>query len=109
MNKKQEIIRGHIGCTCDEAYKTRGLTDPTCFLCEYESEIELMMDEYLEQQVENLNAPPVSVALPLTEARLCALHDIAKQYCYTTQDNSPTISRKGVELILIEYSKGNER
>ena len=47
MNKKQEIIRGYIECTCDEAYKIRRMTDPTCFLCEYESEIELMMDEYL--------------------------------------------------------------
>jgi hypothetical protein len=54
MNKKQEIIRAHLICTCDEAYKNRNMVDPTCFLCEYESEIEEMMDEYFQTQVEKL-------------------------------------------------------
>lgn len=54
INKKQEIIRGHLTCTCDEAYKSRNMVDPTCFLCEYESEIEEMMDEYLQTQVKKL-------------------------------------------------------
>lgn len=54
INKKQEIIRGHLTCTCDKAYKRRNMVDPTCFLCEYESEIEEMMDEYLQTQVEKL-------------------------------------------------------
>jgi hypothetical protein len=70
-----------------------------------------IMEEYAkayhEEQVKLLATTAVSVELPLTEARLSALHDIAKQYCYTTQDDSPTISRKGVELLLVEYSKGN--
>jgi len=48
LNEKQEIIRKHLTCTCDEMYKDRNMVDPTCFLCEYESEIELMMDEYLK-------------------------------------------------------------
>jgi hypothetical protein len=91
-NEKKEIIREHISCTCDQAYKTRGLTDPGCFLCEYEQEIEIIMKEYLQ--------------LPISEARLQELHRIAKEYCYTTQDNQPTISLKGVELLLTEYSKG---
>ena len=50
MNKKNEIIRKHLNCTCDEMYKTRNMVDPTCTLCEYEAEIELMMDEYLKTQ-----------------------------------------------------------
>ena len=60
MNKKQEIIRGHLTCTCDEVYKSRNMVDPNCFLCEYESEIELIMDEYAEQQLKNCNIPHVS-------------------------------------------------
>lgn len=47
MNKKQEIIRGHLTCTCHEMYVARQLTDPECVLCNYESEIEMMMDEYI--------------------------------------------------------------
>lgn len=46
MDNKQEIIRKHLTCKCDRAYKDRGLTDPSCFLCEYEDEIIEMMDEY---------------------------------------------------------------
>jgi hypothetical protein len=68
---------------------------------------EQLIADYTERIVKLLATPAVSVELPLTEARLSALHDIAKQYCYTTQDDSPTISRKGVELLLVEYSKGN--
>jgi len=63
MNKKQDIIRGYLNCTCDEAYKSRRLTDPDCFLCEYESEIELMMQEYHEEQLKIQNIPAVSVSL----------------------------------------------
>jgi hypothetical protein len=47
LNKKQEIIRQHYTCTCDIAYKSRNLTDPNCFLCDNETEIELIMDEYV--------------------------------------------------------------
>ena len=46
MKAAEEIIRGHLNCTCDEIYKSRKMTDPSCFLCGYESEIELMMQEY---------------------------------------------------------------
>ena len=60
MNKKQEIIRGHLTCTCDEAYKSRNMADPNCFLCEYESEIELMMQKYAEQQLKNCNLQNVN-------------------------------------------------
>jgi hypothetical protein len=74
---------------------------------EFDAFVAKVAGEYAEQQVKLLATPAVSVELPLTEARLSALHDIAKNYCYTTQDNSPTISRKGVELLLVEYSKGN--
>lgn len=49
------------------------------------------------------NTPP-NKSQDITEARLSELHDIAKKYCYTLQDDTPTISRKGVELLLIEYS-----
>jgi len=59
MNKKQDIIRGYLNCTCDAAYKSRRLTDPDCFLCEYESEIELMMQEYHEEQLKIQNIPIV--------------------------------------------------
>jgi len=55
INIKQEIIRGHLTCTCNKAYKSRNMVDPTCFLCEYESEIEEMMDKYLQMQVEKLH------------------------------------------------------
>lgn len=48
MNPKQQIIHNHLSCTCDRAYKSRGLKDPNCFLCEYESEIELIMEEYVK-------------------------------------------------------------
>ena len=75
--------------------------------CAEESCLKKQLADELMLVVKNCNAPAVSVELPLTEARLSALHDIAKQYCYTTQDDSPTISRKGVELLLVEYSKGN--
>ena len=68
---------------------------------------QIMVDSYEKTADKILDLFAVSVELPLTEARLSALHNIAMQYCYTTQDNSPTISRKGVELLLVEYSKGN--
>lgn len=55
LNKKQEIIRGHLTCTCDEMYKNRKMADPSCFLCNYESKIELMMNEYLELQKKKLS------------------------------------------------------
>jgi len=45
----EEIIKGHISCTCDVMYKTRKMTDPNCVLCEYGGEIELMMEEYAQQ------------------------------------------------------------
>ena len=40
-----------------------------------------------------------------TEKQLCDLHEFAQKYCYTSQDGTPTISRKGIELLLIEYNK----
>ena len=61
MNKKKEIIRGHLNCTCDEAYKSRNMVDPTCFLCEYESEIELMMQEYKEHHLKNCNLQNINI------------------------------------------------
>jgi len=48
MNEKQKIIREHIACTCDEMYKSRNKVDPTCFLCNYEKEIELIIEEYIQ-------------------------------------------------------------
>ena len=51
MKTAEEIIRLHLNCTCDEIYKSRRMTDPTCFLCEYKSEIELMMAVYATQEV----------------------------------------------------------
>jgi len=48
MNEKQKIIREHIKCTCLEAYKTRALVDPGCFLCNYDDTIEQIIDEYVE-------------------------------------------------------------
>jgi hypothetical protein len=50
MKTKEEIIRSHLACTCHEMYKTRRKADPSCFLCEYKSEIELMMEEYKQQE-----------------------------------------------------------
>ena len=41
----------------------------------------------------------------LTEKRLSDLHGLAEKYCYTHQDGTPTISIKGVELLLVEYDK----
>jgi len=61
MNKKQEIIKSHMNCTCDEAYKSRKLTDPNCFLCEWGEEIELMMDEYLAYYIKLNSSKKTSV------------------------------------------------
>mgnify|MGYP003405405456 CR=1 FL=1 len=46
MNDKQKIIRNHLTCTCDIAYTERNMVDLNCFLCNYENEIEEMMEEY---------------------------------------------------------------
>ena len=48
---KQEIIEGHISCTCNEAYTKRKLTDPDCVLCNYVEEIGIIMDENLREFV----------------------------------------------------------
>lgn len=53
MNKKQEIIRGHLTCTCNEFYKSRNRPDPTCFLCGYGPEMEMMMDEVIHAFVKH--------------------------------------------------------
>lgn len=51
----KEIIRSHLTYICDEMYKSRKMTDPTCFLCEYESEIKLMMIDYAKQEAKRHN------------------------------------------------------
>ena len=52
MKTKEEIIKSHLSCICDEIYTSRKKVDPSCTLCEYGSEIELMMEEYAEQKQE---------------------------------------------------------
>ena len=53
--KIEEIIKNHYPCTCDEMYKSRGLIDPNCMLCEHGEEIALIAEEYVEQQTEQLS------------------------------------------------------
>jgi hypothetical protein len=45
---KKEIIDGHLSCTCGDIYKSRKLVAPDCVKCEYEKEIENMMNKYAE-------------------------------------------------------------
>jgi hypothetical protein len=45
---KREIINGHMTCMCGDIYKSRKLVAPDCCKCQYETEIEAMMDEYAE-------------------------------------------------------------
>lgn len=49
LKSTRQIIEGHLSCTCAEAYKSRDMVDPGCVLCEYGSEIELMMQEHATQ------------------------------------------------------------
>ena len=49
--KKSELIRAHISCTCDPAYKLRGLVDPDCALCKNEEEISDIMIIYANSQL----------------------------------------------------------
>ena len=68
--KIEEIIKNHYPCTCDEMYKSRGLTDPDCMLCEYGEEIALIAEEYVEQQTEQLSQlymKPRQVLKPLED------------------------------------------
>lgn len=46
----EEILKLHFSCTCDEIYKSRNITDPNCFICENESELMQIMQEYGKQQ-----------------------------------------------------------
>ena len=50
MKTEMEIIKSHLTCCCDEMYKNRKMVDPNCVLCEYGTEIELMMQEYAAQK-----------------------------------------------------------
>ena len=51
----EDIIKSHIPCTCSETYKSRGLTDPNCVLCEHGEEIALIAVEFDEQQTHLLS------------------------------------------------------
>lgn len=64
MNKKQEIIREHLICTCSVEYKSRNMKDPTCFLCEYGTEIEMMMDEVIHAFIDWHNTSDDSKIVP---------------------------------------------
>jgi len=82
METKKQILKKH-------------LDDFAMFeISGYAKAIERAMEEYAEQLVTSL-----------TEKQLINLHDIAKGYCYTTQDDQPTISRKGIELVIMELIK----
>lgn len=48
---KKQIIERFINCTCDEGYKSRELSDPSCAYCTHYEDIEGIMDlwhEYME-------------------------------------------------------------
>jgi hypothetical protein len=49
--KPKDLIDQYFTCTCDEMYKRRNLTDPGCFLCNYEETIEEVMTLYANQQL----------------------------------------------------------
>jgi hypothetical protein len=47
---KEEIIKGHYTCTCTEIYWSRNMNDPSCVLHEQGGEIELIMEEWAQQE-----------------------------------------------------------
>ena len=49
MKSKEEIIKEHFSCTCNEGYTSRDMVDPTCVLHYEGGEIELCMSEYASQ------------------------------------------------------------
>lgn len=51
----------------------------------------------------NNGKPLVGGSLPhLTDYKMAELKKIAEKYCYLTHDDKPTISQKGLELVIIE-------
>ena len=49
MKTPEEIILQHYSCVCDKMYKSRGLSDPDCVLCQHGSEMALIAKEYHAQ------------------------------------------------------------
>ncbi len=49
--KAKDLIKQYFACTCDEMYKRRELTDPTCFICNNEEAIEDVMTIYANQKL----------------------------------------------------------
>lgn len=47
---KEEIIKEHYPCTCSIVYTSREMPDPNCTYHEELYEMELMMDEYAQQE-----------------------------------------------------------
>lgn len=51
----QDIIKLRYTCTCAEIYKSRGLVDPDCIICEQGEEIALIAVEFNEQEEDKLS------------------------------------------------------
>ena len=65
MKTEMEIIKSHLTCCCDEMYKNRKMVDPNCVLCEYGTEIELMMQEYAAQKQPQVSDEEIEKAASL--------------------------------------------
>ena len=61
--------------------------------------------QWLERHVFALRQQPVSGLLPLTDGKLSELKKMAENYCYLTHDDKPTISQKGLAIIILEATK----
>lgn len=61
-------------------------------------------EEYARQYHEWMDSrkSDVSDSLPPTNEKLSELKKMAENYCYITHDDKPTISQKGLELVILE-------
>jgi hypothetical protein len=71
---------------------------------------EILVDVYqIDGRLEDEAAERIlrlfSGSLPLTDGKLSELKKMAENYCYLTHDDKPTISQKGLALIILEATK----
>ena len=44
----------------------------------------------------------IEIVHKITDDKMSDLQKMAEEYCYLTHDDKPTISQKGLELVIIE-------
>lgn len=51
---REDFLNGIMSCTCDVAYKSRGLAAPDCAYCNYSDDIINIMGEFAEREIYGL-------------------------------------------------------